>query len=74
MNVARPMPLRVPQVGTVERYIGVREIRVMLSVTDRWLRRAVSSNRFPKPCLKLGRNLRWRESDVLKIIEENRVG
>lgn len=68
----RPTP-QVPQTGTPDRYIGVREIRTMLSVTDRWLRRAVSSERFPKPCLKLGRSLRWNESDVLKYVASNLI-
>lgn len=67
-----PHPLRVPTMNTA-RFLGVREIRALLSVTDRWIRRAVAAGRFPRPALKLGRGLRWRAEDVERFIAENKV-
>lgn len=72
MSTNRPTqaPVAAP---TIEKYIGVKEIRLLLSVTDRWLRRAIAANRFPRPNLKLGRNLRWSESAVRSFVAANTI-
>jgi len=62
-----------PERGDIERFLGVREIREMFSVSDRHIRRWVSCGKFPKPYLKIGRMLRWRVEDVQRFIEEHRL-
>ena len=44
--------------------LSSRSVCGLLDVSDRQLRRFVSSGRFPAPDRRLGRSLRWKRSTV----------
>lgn len=46
------------------RYWTVAMIRDYFAWSDRAFRRALSAGRFPSADLRIGRNLRWKESTV----------
>jgi predicted DNA-binding transcriptional regulator AlpA len=53
--------------------IGVREIRMTLGVSDKWVRRGLARGTFPRPDYKLGTSLRWRRSSVEAYLREHAV-
>lgn len=48
----------------VDPYWTVAMIRTYFAWSDRAFRRALSAGRFPREDLRIGRNLRWKESTV----------
>lgn len=55
----------------LDRLLSVRSICEALDVSDRGLRRWIGAGIFPKPDLRIGRNLRWRESTIREFINGN---
>ena len=53
----------------LDRLLSVRKVCEVLSTTDRSLRRWVILGIVPQPDVRLGRNLRWRESTIRKLID-----
>ncbi len=53
----------------LDRLLSVRKVCEVLSTTDRSLRRWVILGIVPPPDVRLGRNLRWRESTIRKLID-----
>ena len=51
------------------RLLSVRLVCEMLCTTDRSLRRWVHRGLVPPPDVRIGRNLRWRESTIRKLID-----
>jgi prophage regulatory protein len=64
---ASKMPER-RALAAVERLLGVREVANRLGVSTRQVWKLASSGRLPAP-VRLGRSVRWRESDVSRFIE-----
>jgi len=54
-------------------FVGVREIRKALNVSDKWVRRGLARGTFPRPDYKLGASLRWRRSSVERYLSEHAV-
>jgi len=54
--------------GGLDRLLSVRRVCEILSVSDRGLRRWIHLGLVPKPDVKIGRNLRWRESTIRRIV------
>ena len=50
-----------------DRLLGVRQVADQLNVSTRQVWKLASSGRLPKP-VRLGRSVRWRESDVAEFI------
>lgn len=59
--------------ATLERFVGVAEIREAFSTSDRHIRRWVSCGKFPRPALRIGKMLRWRLSDVERFVREHEI-
>jgi len=57
----------------LDRLLSVRKVCEILSVSDRGLRRWIHLGLVPKPDVRIGRNLRWRESTIRGICEGNGV-
>lgn len=53
----------------LDRLLTVRQVCGLLSTTDRSLRRWCHLGLVPKPDVRIGRNLRWRESTIRKMID-----
>lgn len=53
----------------LDRLLSVKRVCEILSTTDRSLRRWVILGIVPQPDVRLGRNLRWRESTIRKLID-----
>ncbi len=49
--------------------IDVREVATILSISTRSVWRLVSRGELPQP-IRLGRNVRWRSTDIDRWIEE----
>lgn len=58
-------------VSMEDRLLSAKSVRGLLDCGDRTLRRWIGSGRFPKADIRIGRNLRWRESTVRQFIEDN---
>lgn len=54
--------------------VGVREIRVALGVSDKWIRRGLARGTFPHPDYKLGTSLRWRRSSIEGYLRKKAAG
>ena len=57
----------------LDRLLPVRRVCEILAVSDRGLRRWIHQGLVPHPDVKIGRNLRWRESTIRAIVEGNGV-
>lgn len=55
--------------GPLDRLLTVKAVCEVLSTTDRSLRRWVHLGLVPPPDVRIGRNLRWRESTIRKLID-----
>jgi len=55
----------------LDRLLPVSRVCEILAVSDRSLRRWVHLGLLPPPDVRIGRNLRWRESTIRKICEGN---
>jgi predicted DNA-binding transcriptional regulator AlpA len=53
----------------LDRLLSVKQVCVLLSVSDRGLRRWVQANLVPPPDVRIGRNLRWRASTIRRIVD-----
>ena len=75
MSLARSADQRVSQQpwNSGDPLLSARSVRALLDVSDRGLRRWVAGGRFPKPDVKIGRSLRWKESTVAQFIESSQV-
>lgn len=51
----------------MDKLLGVREVAERLGVSSRQIWKLTSSGRLPGP-VRLGRSVRWRESDVSRFI------
>lgn len=54
--------------------LGTRDLRELLRVSDRQLRRLTAAGRLPRPDLKLGRGLRWRRQTIDTWLNETTEG
>ena len=57
------------QLDGLDRLLSSRSVCGLLDVSDRQLRRFVSSGKFPPPDRRLGRSLRWKASTVRGFLE-----
>jgi len=55
--------------GALERLLSVRQVCSTLSVSDRSLRRWVHLGLVPPPDVRIGRNLRWKESTIRAVVD-----
>ena len=51
-----------------------RRVCGYLSVTDRWIRRNMACDRFPRPDFRLGRAMRWKGSTIFSYLAEHAGG
>ncbi len=65
----RPMEMHAPDPATPDRLLRVKDVCDIVKCSDRALRRWVASGKFPPHDLKIGRNLRWRESTVDRFVQ-----
>lgn len=54
--------------ATTDRLLSAKSVRELLDVSDRGLRRWVAAGKFPPADVKIGRNLRWRQSTIDRVI------
>lgn len=55
----------------VIRLLSARQVCSVLSISDRCLRRWVSSGAFPPPDYRFGCNLRWRTGTIEAFLQEH---
>jgi len=72
-NGPRPFSDGAASNSKLERLLTVRQVCSTLSVSDRSLRRWVHLGLVPPPDVRIGRNLRWKESSIRRIREGNGV-
>ena len=52
-----------------DRLLSIRSVRALIDVSDRGLRRWIAAGKFPPPDVRIGRNLRWRQSTIDAVIK-----
>ena len=57
------------QLDGFDRLLSSRSVCLLLDISDRQLRRFLTSGRFPGADVRLGRSLRWRASTVRAFLE-----
>lgn len=62
-------PLALSAVGASDPLWSTRLVCQHLCLSDRQLRRLLSSAKFPRPDLRIGRSLRWRRSTIEAFVE-----
>ena len=63
-----------PNGESLDGLLSVKLVCEVLCTTDRSLRRWVHVGLVPPPDVRIGRNLRWRESTIRKLIDEGGNG
>lgn len=56
----------VPPVG-IERLLSIEQVAALLCVSVRTIRRHKDAGRMP-PIVRVGRSVRWRESDIVAMM------
>jgi predicted DNA-binding transcriptional regulator AlpA len=59
-----------PQTGCVPKLLTVREVAVRLRISERSVWRLLSKQAIVPP-LRIGGVLRWRESDIIRWLDQN---
>lgn len=58
--------------STVEQLLTLREVAALLQLSDKTLRRLVAARRMP--CVRLGRQLRFAQSDIVRWVSARKEG
>lgn len=53
----------VVDISNQYRLIDIKQITLLIGMTDKWIYSLIQKQQFPKP-IKLGRSSRWRLSDI----------
>lgn len=54
------------------KYIDINDIASLLSISKRTLERVIKHDeRFPKPCITVGKKAKWKESRIIDFLDTN---
>lgn len=61
--------------GDAEPLWDAKRVRTYLAVSDRWIRRAMSTGTFPTPDYRLSKThgMRWRRSTIMAYLESRKT-
>ena len=56
----------------VVKYMSINDIASLLSISKRTLERVLEHDeRFPKPCVTIGKKMKWKESKIIDFLDSN---